>query len=191
MKINEKYPTILKLQQIFKLGYLPSRGNQSYKECRQYAIPNCFAHACFNLTNEQLEKFNKADFGAFRGFIQSIFHANRHITADLFDFVRECGLKVTKSNSRIPSRDNEWKVALYFGRERFTKDYHFLLQEKDGSWSGKIGSEMELNHYPTLPKQVQCNFEYPYTLYGVYKITNPFACKSKRSPKIDNEEKEI
>ena len=185
MKRLDALPTILKLQQIFKLGYVPSRGGQSYRIAengiiKNYAsIPNCFAHACFNLTNEQLARFNEADFRAFRGFVQSVFHMNNYIAKDLFDFVKECGLKVQRSNGKLPKYSNEWKVALYFGTERFKKDYHFLLLEKDGTWSSKIGCESEIKYFDFPPKELMCNYEYPYQLYGIFKITNPFADRQK------------
>ena len=186
MKNLSKYPTILKLQQVFKMGYTPSRGKESYSEIKYFYIPNCFAHACFNLTNQQLSNFKEADKHAFRGFVQSILQLDKYIAKDLFDFVKLCGLKVQKSNRSLPKHDNEWKVAIYFGSERLKKDYHFLLQEKDGSWSGKHGETDQVTFYPEAPKYLDYNFEFPYKLYGIYKITNPYAPK-KATEDIEKE----
>ena len=172
MKDVKKYPTILKLQKLVKMGHLPSHYGQSYKDCKQFYIPNCFAHACFNLTNEQIETLTKADYNAFRGFIQSVFHADKYIAKDLMEFVKQCGLKVNKTNSSLPKHDNEWKVALYFGSERFKKDFHFLLLEKDGTWSAKHGETDKVTYYNEAPKFLDYNYEYPLKLYGIYKITN-------------------
>jgi len=183
----EKYPTILKLQKLVKMGYCPARLNQDYRECFQFKIPNCFAHACFNLTNEQIATLSPADYKAFRGFIQSIFHANKYIAKDLIEFVKQCGLKVKKSNTSLPKHDNEWKVALYFGSERFKKDFHFLLLEKDGRWSGKHGESYKVSYYDEAPKFLEYNYEYPLELYGIYKITNPYAPKKIDKHEIEEE----
>ena len=170
--------TILKIKKIFKLGYIPSRGNENYKivdgnNVTNYApLINCLGHACFNLTNEHLKDFDKNDASILRNFIQSPLHANTYIAKDIFNFVKKCGLKIKPTKRHSLLKDNEWKIALYFGWYGYRKDYHFLLQEKDGTWSSKWGSSSEVIFLNSPTKKLN-HCGYDYTLYGFYKISNP------------------
>ncbi|MBE7074171.1 MAG: hypothetical protein E7379_03680 [Clostridiales bacterium] len=184
--------TILKLKTIFKLGYVASRGREAYKlvennTTKNYAyLTNCLGHACFNLTNEQLKNFDESDASTFGNFIQSIFHANKYIAKDIFKFVKECGLKVSPSTKLSNVKDNEWKIALYFGWYGNRKDYHFLLQEKDETWSSKWGTTSELYFIDTPTKKLSHN-GYNYNLYGFYKISNPHTKKIKNKQPVEKE----
>lgn len=172
--------TAKKLKEIFKMGYLPSRRSESYyvKLPNGYCtarLGNCLEHACFNLKNEQFYKYN-FDFEDMHAF-QEFMDPNKNlkeITHDIFNFVESCGLEVRQAKS-ILKQKNEWKVALYFRTcSMFGDDYHFLLQEKSGVWTGKMGNGENLQRYFTLRKSIR-----DYDLYGVYTIKNPNAKPDK------------
>ena len=172
--------TILKLKKIFKLGYIPSRGNESYtekengKSVSYYVYPNCLAHACFNLTNQQIKSLDYTDREIFSSFIKTPYYSDKYILRDILRFIKQCGLKTTKCEVSSPLQHNEWKIAIYFGWRNNTKDYHFLLLEKDETWSSKWGFSITVDHFKIPPTKIEHN-GYSYHLYGFYKITNPYA----------------
>ena len=70
---------------------------------------------------------------------------------------------------------NQWKVALYFEEiefkgKKWLNDFHFLKEEQDGSWSGKMGYTKFVKEYDFLPET--CD---NYCHYNTYSITNPHA----------------
>lgn len=189
--------TYLKLNKIFRQGYLPSRGGEKYFLCNlrkkkektfnynpdvmhpkgdflyeDYAsITNCFEHACFNLKNEQLINFNIDDLEDFFSLPEL---ADEELSrVEMFDRVQKTiqktGLKVKKCKEKL--KENEWNVAMYVSQ--YNIDVHFLLQEKDGSWSGKFGQSRKVDYYSILPLKVQGVFE-DYNLFKVFTIENPY-----------------
>jgi len=175
---------IKKLNKLFKKGYLPSRHNVSYNG--QYTkgeqienLTNCFTHACFNITNEDLKRMNitkeNASWIQIRTVLYDDFFLDEEETAkSLFSYVRETGLEVEEDNDNSILKKNEWRVALYFRYPLFDNgDYHFLLQERDGSWTEKVGTSPTVSSLPSLPQKLH-GFN-GYDLYKTYKITNPYA----------------
>lgn len=178
----EKVPAILKLKEIFSKGYLPSRGNQSYTAIcpnteKSYANQvNCFAHACLNLTNEQLDKLNFSNYDTFWFDIKSYsYEPDEYVAKNFMKIMKRIGLEVEKCNKKAsPKNDNQWKVALYFGYTKFLdSDYHFIKQEQDGSWTSKVGWENKVDHFEQLPKIINSPTGTEYKLFGTYIITNP------------------
>ena len=177
--------TLKKLQTIFKMGYSPSRGPQPYTvltpdNIQTGHLVNCFAHACFNLTNELLIKFNfdYQDKQSFQYFIDENFSPD-HTTTQLFNFIKNTGLQISPTVNNIKS--NSWTVALYYRTIYENYDFHFLLKEKTG-WSSKMGISCKTETFLHLPKI----FQRTYDLYGVYTITNPninTLAKSKNNAK--------
>ncbi len=189
--------TYLKLNKIFRQGYLPSRGGEKYFLCNlrkkgkktfnynndvmhtkgdflyeDYAgITNCFEHACFNLKNEHLINFNIDDLEDFFSLPEL---ADEELSrVEMFDriqkTIQKTGLKVKKCKEKL--EENEWNVAMYVSQ--YNIDVHFLLQEKDGSWSGKFGQSRKVDYYSILPLKVQGVFE-DYNLFKVFTIENPY-----------------
>lgn len=177
-------PVVKKLREIFELGYVPSRRGESYYYKTQSGdltkdLVNCFGHACFNLTNEMFDKFDitiedKYDMQAITGRIDSL--SKKQVSLKLLDFVRDIGLMVERCPKEAKLKANQWKIALYFdqitfGKETFLRDFHFMKQENDNSWTSKISFTSRVAVEEDLPKQ----FTNYYRLYDVYKITNPHA----------------
>lgn len=177
-----------KLQQIFKLGYVPDRGNETYRclinnhendTIFTGKLCNCFGHACFNLKNKHYEeyKITRNDKHFFYDFINDIkTKSNDEVARILLKKVEEVGLSISLAKNTETLKNNQWKVAMYFDRITFGKtevlrDFHFLLQQKDGSWQGKNGFTFNVKTYETLP--LYC--EQYYTLHKTYTITNPNA----------------
>ena len=172
-----KDTTILKLNKIFKNGYLPSRDkNEKYNYIafsgkNLAKITNCFEHACFNLTNEQLENFDLSDL---KNFFSLPKLSNDELSQeDMFEVVKDAiastGLKVKKMQEQ--PNNKSWNVAMYFSD--YDIDLHFLLQEKDGTWSGKFGESDIVDHFNILPlKIIGTNVDYH--LYKVFTIENPY-----------------
>ena len=166
--------TYLKLKKIFKQGYIPSRDGMEYSctSSKNFAeITNCFEHACFNLKNEHLINFNIDDL---EDFFSLPALANDTLTREeMFEEVKKAiqtiGLKVKKCKEELKA--NEWNVAMYVSQNDI--DVHFLLQEKDGSWSGKFGQSRKVDCYSILPLKLQGVFE-DYNLFKVFTIENPY-----------------
>ncbi len=183
--MKERRSLIKDISTIFALGYVPSRGDESYlyktkSHTTTASLCNCFGHACFNLTNQQLDDLNiyDSDIIALQGYCGAdlSIKTKSEITKHLFKIVKDAGLIVKPCTKESILKNNQWKVALYFDElsiynKTYLRDFHFLKQEKDGSWSSKIGYRPEVKKVETLPKQ----YDYYYSLYGVYSITNPNA----------------
>ena len=189
-----KFKTILKLRQIFSMGYVPSRGEQSYSfvnhnDNATFAQHiNCFAHACFNLTNEQIEDglFDYLDRLSFSSHIHNSNCNYIEEEKSFINFVRSSGLEMRPLGadeliSHHPQfiADNEWIVAVYYTNARNKKDIHFFLREKDGSWSGKLGFRDEITHFAELPIPYYSHNESNdvYYFHKQYVIRNPHANK--------------
>lgn len=178
--------TIVKLKKIFKEGYLPSRDSSeeyafiAYQDKDLAEITNCFEHACFNLTNEQLENFDKSDLENFFSLpkLKNDNLSREQIFEIVIKAIKSTSLNVGKAKETL--KKNEWNVAMYFSDDDI--DVHFLLQEKDGSWSGKMGKSDRVEHYSILPLKTEGVLS-TYTLYKVFSIQNPFV-------KLSSQEKE-
>ncbi|MBE7073889.1 MAG: hypothetical protein E7379_02220 [Clostridiales bacterium] len=178
---TRQMPTILKLKKIFSLGYLPSRGDESYTLLHRDTniefskIANCLAHSFFNLTNEQLEDFNLFDSGTFRWFYLD--ENDERALDRVLEFVEKTGLKVEETSLEQDLAPNQWKVAVYF-RVRENKnvipDFHFILQEKDGVWSSKEGAFPTIDYFQHPPEMFYSAYgsHFQYKLYGYLMVTN-------------------
>ncbi len=100
----ERESTIKKLKTIFSLGYLPSRGNETYRVITSKGIPaanlgNCLEHACFNLTNSLFKQyeFDYVDALAFKGLLDYNLTYDENARS-MLKLVSSVGLKVKKRN---------------------------------------------------------------------------------------------
>lgn len=183
----EKVEAILKIKKIFSMGYLPAREYQTYSEINPHtgnsfsSQINCFAHACLNLTNEQLANLNLDNDDTYYFDIKDYsYEPEEYIEKCFLQRIKRFGLTAETCDKTFnPQKENQWKVALYFGTTKFLDcDYHFLKQEKDGSWSCKIGwSPLEVDRVETLPKVYKSPVGTDYYFYKTYIITNPEANK--------------
>ena len=187
--------TILKLKKIFQLGYCPSRMAQSYDFVNPYTKTefftqiNCFAHAVFNLSNQQIYEncLTNNDTDSFRNLIEDYWETEDSIFKRLSAFITKTGLKIEKCNDEDELKENQWRVALYFCDGWTFKDFHFLLNESDGRWSSKYGTTNLLEFFDERPeKYIAQEYNDRYDYYGTYKITNPYAGKGKM-PLTDKE----
>ena len=167
---EKKQGIIKKLNMIYRNGYVPSRDMSKY--CHKFTtVVNCFGHACFNLTDEELEKFshNKKDLLEFFRHFGSVGIYN--IFREAKNRVREVGLKIEECTVKDKMQKNQWKVACFVQNDEFAgTDLHFMLQGKDGKWTSKMGTNPEVEVLDKLPKTFREN----YKLAGIYKITNPY-----------------
>ena len=179
---------IKKLNMIYKKGYMPEREKDRYATL--YAdIVNCFGHACFNLTNDSLRELDDykdelIDF--FRNFY-GIGFANYFNEAK--NRIRQVGLKIEQSSPSEKMQKNQWKIAYYVMHDEFSgNDLHFLIQERDGKWNGKLGTNPAVEVFDKLPKV----YNDKYHLAGIYKITNPFIdVKETQNTKQSQEDMEM
>lgn len=163
--------TILKLYEIVKLGYVPSRGLQHYSKSTARLV-NCFEHAFYGLTNTQiktagLDLEDKETFG-------NIF-SKKPMQDDIqkmFYFVRETGLKIEECDYSAVVKMPEVKVALYFQKNLFREDFHFYREEKSRFgktfWTGKVGFSSIVQKERDLDMHMN-----GYSYHGCYKISNP------------------
>ncbi len=174
-----------KISSILQMGYIPSRGRESYQYT--YLVDengnertedlsknvNCFGHAFFNLTNEFYVRYNigKKDTEPFWHFGEKW---GKTLVEEVLDYAKKTGLEVNECSLTDKTDFNQWKVAFYIKYGKNT-DYHFFLQEADGSWSSKNGEtpRLEIIH-GELPKEWK-----GYSLQGVYCVTNPHAQETR------------
>ena len=176
-------PIIKKLQEIIKLGHVPCRGDEYYGKFGGYV--NCFEHACFNLTNKQIESLCLDDWrlsfrSPFGEFDENSIEKSRE---EMFHFVTQTGLKVEKGLPTKILKSNQYQVALYFSKivnRDIIDDFHFLLQEKDGTWSGKCGDmSTNVEHFDSLETVLPHTTISKYVLDNVFTITNPYASEKQ------------
>ena len=175
--------TILKLNKIFKLGYLPSRGDESYEEehlhsgARLSVFANCFEHACFNLKNSHLQGFTVEDADSFGHKIDYLGQPKEEIAKNLLDFLKASGLQIKRVFRNFTTKTNQWLVALYFGtslKDNQNQDFHFMRKESNDLWSHKMGHTDEIEYLNKPPLHFISNSFYKYKLYGYFIITNPY-----------------
>ncbi len=156
------------------------RQYESYDTAQHFNHVNCFFHACYNFPNKDLDKLVKSigyediynDLPV--GFdIKSIKPTKKH----MLKFIKKSGLKVKKYKPKAILKSNQHVVALYFAFSNNPKsehDFHFLIQEKNGAWTGKKGYSTILQKYKELPKEIPLTFNNPYKLEDIFIITNPY-----------------
>ncbi len=178
---EEKVKTSKKIHALVKNGFLPNRGKEPYSG-PAIMLANCFEHACFNFTNQQLVE-NVSDEGSYLFGEISPFPTNTFFN-QISKVIVDVGLTFKPCEINDILERNEWKVAIYFSNF----DFHFLKQEEDKSWSGKNGWVGSLELYEDLPNQI---FRYnapkgdsSYKLFGLYSLKNPNA-------KEDNEKQVV
>ena len=167
---NKRHGIVKKLNQIYKMGYVASRGGEKYTSTTTL-VANCFGHACFNLDNKSLDAINSSkndlknffrDFSGIdgRGFFEKVKYK-----------IRQVGLKIEESSLSEKMDKNQWKIAYFIQDDIFRgRDLHFMIQESDGTWTSKLGTSSEVEVYNKLPKVYKDGYE----LAGIYKITNPY-----------------
>lgn len=176
------------LSEFIKKGFLKDRGKEKYT-FRAARYVNCLGDACFGLTNAQIEeyvcrqyvdnKFCKSPFGTFMP------ESSEKLLEEIFDFLQKTGLRISLCQQNDVLKANQRVVAIYFAKacdqpnsnEKFeSKDFHFLHQKPDGTWTGKQGFERKVVHYKTLPQTLPLQKNNPYILHGVFTLTNPHIC---------------
>ncbi len=198
MKNNEIFnpqtcSLIKKLSTVYKNGYVASRGRESY---RYYVdddgnlavgdMANCFEHACFNLKNEHFVSLDLNPYETAQGFGKygGVFNDRNMVDDDdirdaLFSIVKRVGLEYKLCSPNTFTKSNEWKVAFYLANDpsaRLGYDFHFLLQEKNGSWSGKYGwYSNRVDTFDNAPTAFKPDSGLKYILQDMYLISNPYA----------------
>lgn len=179
-----------KANQIFKLGYVPSRKSESYfcviKKANENILTgnlcNCLCHACFNFLNEHYKSYDFSEYEMLstQGFINQC-KTKEEISLKIQNFLKSTGLKVEKDSQYNDLKENQWRVALFFdeitfGNVHLIRDFHFMLEEKDKTWSSKENFEPKLNVLNSLPQ----NYQDYYKLHEVFVLENPFVSQSKK-----------
>ena len=171
---------IKEINNIYKRGYLPSRGKNEYTQ-KTASMVNCFGHAVFNLQNQDLESIlsSKETLLTYQRKFGTV--GIKGIMKVVKEKVQEVGLEIQKSSIDEKLEENQWKIAYFymFSSPYNSADAHFMIQEKDGTWTSKLGVKEEIEVFKKLPEDYHCG----YLLQGIYKITNPYI----KCEKIDEE----
>lgn len=185
--MDDREYLLRKLNQVFKDGYRPARGAESYNVPLKnglwaYEQVNCLGHI-FNLRNQQFNDYQFEPYGMYGNFPScSPGVSNRARTGQMLDFIKETGLRVNECDPLEPIKDfRSWKIALYYAPD----DFHYLLEDAPHHWSSKCGT---MNYFEQIDRRQPpykyryCNLLDPdlktYYLYNTYKITNPYADES-------------
>jgi hypothetical protein len=182
-EFDKREIVISKLKKIITSGHTPSRSHNTYGIIPSFSS-NCFIHACFNLTDEQLQSFNGNEmFEIMKHINGSKPSTDKEIKNNLFSVVKATGLNIESTEKDYSCNNNQWVVAFYLGARKYSlepgkrpvyEDYHFMLKEKSGEWSEKQGTSTEINIIDNPPISYKSN-ENVYLLQGFYLITNPYA----------------
>ena len=161
---------VKKLNIIYKMGYLPSRGKTKYSLANERVV-NCFGHACFNLNNSTLKQLDCSK-DELKDFFRNFGGGNvRNFFEGAKEKLSQVGLICERSYVGEKLQKNQWKVAYYILNDEFRgRDLHFMIQEKNGCWTSKLGTSSNIEVYEELPQE----FKNGYQLAGIYKITNPY-----------------
>lgn len=172
MKDTKKRQAIIKkLNMIYKKGYMPEREKEKYSELHAEVV-NCFGHACFNLSNNDLDEF-KCYFDELKDFFRKFEVIGiQNYFKEAKNRIQQVGLKIEQSSLKEPIKKNQWKIAYYvmYDPSISSSDLHFMIQSQDGKWISKMGKHTELEVFNKLPNV----FHRDYELCGIYKITNPY-----------------
>ena len=161
---------IKKLNQVYKMGYVASRGKEVYTS-KTALVANCFGHACFNLDNKSLDAINSKN-NDLKNFFRDFSGINgRSFFDKAKEKIRQVGLRIEASSLSEKVDKNQWKIAYFVQDDIFRgRDLHFMIQESDGKWTSKLGTSSEVEVFDKLPKVYKDGYE----LAGIYKITNPY-----------------
>ncbi len=186
-------PVIKAVNEILRKGYFP-REKEKYGAFCFYA--NCLAHACFNFKNSQLETLDKRlpelgmdefDYIFKNPFGEFSENSLTEAKSEIFDFLHRTGLQVEVETTQKELKQNQYRVAMYFSEAYTTrngeKDMHFVLQERDGSWSSKEGSG-EVEFLPNLENTLPFRNNNRYRLHNILTITNPYGKNEESSKQI-------
>lgn len=189
---------ILKLNKILKQGHIPCRFFKPYSLSTTH-IANCFIHSVYNLSEKQLKSLNSLEMDEIK---MHIHHKNAHnqkaINESIFSVIKESGLQVEQVDKCYPCAKNQWIVAYYLsvrkdslksGAKKEFEDYHFMLREKNGYWSEKLGPLQNVNKYTQPPLTID-RYSHIYQLQGFYLITNPYTDKQRNNKLLQEEEYE-
>ena len=156
---------VKKLNQIYKMGYVASRGKQKYNY-KTTLVTNCFGHACFNLNNKNLRALDSVKY-ELQDFFRNFSGINGRGFFEKAKYkIRQVGLTIAEKIDK-----NQWKIAYYIQDDIFRgNDLHFMIQEKNGTWTSKLGSSSKIEVFDELPKVYRDSYE----LAGIYVITNPY-----------------
>lgn len=171
---------VKKINMIYKRGYLPSREKTNYDNLYVRTV-NCFAHACFNLLNSDLQKLD-----AYKLELDDFFRdfgncgVNNYLN-EAEKRIKKVGLRIEKSSLTERIQKNQWKIAYYvMNNACMGTDLHFMIQGEDGKWTSKLGVTPIIEVFDRLPTTYHTH----YALIGIYKITNPYV-KLKKEEEME------
>lgn len=176
--LEEEKCVIKKINVLLKRGKMPGRGDEKYTIFNTFTV-NCLGHAFFNFTNNQIKKLNSQYSEGFRYFLWHIVEpeiqrdAYKFVTEQLEQKIRDTGLILEECDINDKVKDGQWKVAYYYKDGLQNEDFHYMRQEKDGTWSSKLGSYRQIEHFDRLPLM----YNDGYCLAKIYKVTNPYVYK--------------
>lgn len=171
---------IRKIRPFIKNGHVACRGKLPYSLCFDLINKNtnCFEHACLNFKNVELLALDV-------NYVESLVFGGRYTwgsakTKDEMEshfalFLEDVGLEFNECQSDEILKRNQWKVAVYLSPDwDETGSFHFLLQEKDGTWTAKDGFTASLSCFDKLEDRVVSNGEV-YDFHKTFVITNQYA----------------
>ena len=177
MEMDSREKVVEKLSGIIKSGHTPCRKLMQYDREFGIKFANCFMHACYNLTNEQLSRnFSIQDAKGFTGFWSN---DKSQILNNFISFMQETGLKITECHPSQILKQNQWEIAYYLttdfdSADLLSGDYHFALKEENDFWTAKRGFHGTVDYFDYLPKKIH-RISGDYILQGTFVITNPYA----------------
>ena len=139
-------------REYIKLYVKISRMIPDYDEGKFKGNINCYFYALDlslpNVFSESFERITNLPFCTNLGEISALKYFRENFIvptpADLLDYVYTdldtLKIKVYNSAINLPIRHNGYKIVIFMENNK-RRDYHFVRQNSDGSWSSKIGYE--------------------------------------------------
>ncbi len=179
LRVNGKSISLKKLEALY-LNYLKlylRENNREVNISEEHGYGNCYSYALDLSYPHIFHNLFKRFYGDGYGFLFNIGFTtgNRKIdfsTLGLYEtFLRDCnnlGIEVFPSGLNINSENGGYKIALFGSREGWPKDFHFIRENSDGTWSHKLGYDFYPRHMGGPLK-----FDYKYELIKIVEIVKP------------------
>jgi len=148
--------------------------NEEIKGTNNFDVKDIYKSICYYrlFVLHKNKVVNNKKYKILTKLLDAYFEIERNISS----FVNSTGLIMRTCNPEGIMKSNEWKVALYLCKQPDLRDFHFFLQEKDGTWSSKYGYNADqLDSLKELPKEyIAPIFHDKYDYYKTFAIENPF-----------------
>lgn len=143
---------------------------------------NCYAHIWgFDKSEiEQFPDYEVFDIPGFSGFEFEYPENEEELVRRVFQDMKLLGVDIKVSSINEPLKKDEWKIAIYYSNY----DFHFMRQDRDGTWSHKLGYSPHIFYENTPPEKYNVGMGFnipPYKLVSICTLKLKQSATKKRT----------